>query len=86
MQIATGSAQQPITPHEPTPHPPGPHTQVTLVTCLSVLLAAFAAWVMNSSRSVYLLDFSVYKPPDRCVGVWVCVGGLDFGWEAVQGP
>jgi hypothetical protein len=35
-----------------------------------VLLAALAALVMQSSRSVYLLDFSIYKPPDRWGAVW----------------
>lgn len=40
--------------------------QMTLVACVSVLLAALASLFMSSSRAVYLLDFSCYKPPDRC--------------------
>lgn len=40
-------------------------SQVTLVACVSVLLAAVASLLMSSSRAVYLLDFSIYKPPDR---------------------
>jgi hypothetical protein len=39
---------------------------VTLVACVSVLLAALAALLMSASRTVYLLDFAIYKPPDRC--------------------
>jgi len=38
----------------------------TLVACVSVLLAAIAALIMSTTRPVYLLDFSIYKPPDRC--------------------
>ncbi|KIZ04826.1 3-ketoacyl-CoA synthase 9 [Monoraphidium neglectum] len=37
---------------------------VTLVACVSVLLAALAALLMSASRTVYLLDFAIYKPPD----------------------
>jgi hypothetical protein len=42
---------------------------VTLVACVSVLLAALAALLMSASRTVYLLDFAIYKPPERCAAV-----------------
>jgi hypothetical protein len=44
-----------------------------MVACCSVLLAALMAFFLLQTRPVYLVDFAVYKPPDRCVCVCVCV-------------
>ena len=38
---------------------------VTVVTCTSVLLAAVLAFFLLQTRPVYLVDFAVYRPPDR---------------------
>ena len=38
---------------------------VTVVTCCSVLLAAVLAFFLLQTRPVYLVDFAVYRPPDR---------------------
>lgn len=41
-------------------------TQVTLAACALALLAAAAALLRSlRAKRVYLLDFSVYKPPER---------------------
>eukprot|EP00878_Enallax_costatus_P003978 GHUV01004200.1.p1 GENE.GHUV01004200.1~~GHUV01004200.1.p1 ORF type:complete len:146 (+),score=15.43 GHUV01004200.1:262-699(+) len=37
---------------------------VTVVICCSVLLAAILSFFLLQTRPVYLVDFSVYKPPD----------------------
>jgi hypothetical protein len=39
---------------------------VTVVLCSSVLLAALLSFFLLQTRPVYLVDFSCYKPPDRC--------------------
>lgn len=37
------------------------------MACAAALLAALAALAIGASHSVvYLLDFAIYKPPDRC--------------------
>lgn len=40
--------------------------QVTVVVCCSVLMAALLSFFLLQTRPVYLVDFSVYKPPERC--------------------
>lgn len=39
---------------------------VTVVMCCSVLLAAVLSFFLLQMRPVYLVDFAVYKAPDRC--------------------
>ena len=38
---------------------------VTVVACVSMLLAAVLSFFLLQTRPVYLVDFSVYRPPDR---------------------
>jgi 3-ketoacyl-CoA synthase len=38
---------------------------VTVVACVSMLLAAVLSFFLLQNRPVYLVDFSVYRPPDR---------------------
>lgn len=40
---------------------------VTVVACSTVLLGALLSTWMLQTRPVYLLDFAVYQPPERCV-------------------
>jgi hypothetical protein len=45
---------------------------VTVVACISMLLAAMLSWFLLQTRPVYLVDYAVYRPPERCGGavVW----------------
>lgn len=68
---------QPLAPH---PSQTPPTTQNTLAACvLAVAAGAFILWRLMSRRRVMLLDFSVYKAPDR----WVCLCvGQGVLWSA----
>ncbi len=34
--------------------------------CFTLLAVAFLTYFLLQKRPVYMVDFSVYKPPDRC--------------------
>ena len=40
--------------------------QVTVVACCSVLMAAVLAIFLLQTKPVYLVDFAVHQPPERC--------------------
>jgi hypothetical protein len=58
---------------------------VTVVACVSMLLAAVLSFFLLQTRPVYLVDFSVYRPPDRCGGFLRMLGAKRVREEKGQG-
>lgn len=55
-----------LTPAPSSQTQPHTNTQVTVVAASSVLLGALLSLFLLQTRPVYLVDFAVYKPPERC--------------------
>jgi hypothetical protein len=51
-------------------------SQITVTACVSALAVAIISYFALRQKPVYLIDFSVYKAPDR----WV----LRTGWELLH--
>ena len=56
-------------------HRPATPTQVTVVVCCSALLALVLSMFLLRSRPVYLVDYSIFRAPDRCVSIGERAGG-----------
>ena len=43
-----------------------PCMQVTVTGCSLLLSLAVLGYILLQTRPVYLIDFHIYRPPDRC--------------------
>lgn len=51
-----------------------PSLQVTAVACVSVLLGVLVTIFLLQQRPVYLVDYHVYRAPERCASIRALLG------------
>jgi hypothetical protein len=61
---APRACTSPLLKRAPLPAPLTARCQVTVVACVSMLLAAMLSFFLLQTRPVFLVDYSVYRPPD----------------------